>query len=109
MCIHLYAIYMRIAGIEWDHGNQEKCQKHGVTQEEIEAVLGHPATAVFPDVSHSQREERFWAIGKTLKGRHVFLVFTLRTRHDGVWMRPLSARYMHQKEVRHYETQITQL
>jgi len=43
------------------------------------------------------------AIGQTGAGRFVFLVFTLR-EHDGkTYLRPISARYMHRKEIEHYE------
>lgn len=31
------------------------------------------------------------------------MVFTLRERADALLIRPISARYMHQKEIRHYE------
>ncbi len=54
-------------------------------------------------VTHSQGEDRFIGIGKTTQGRSVFIAFTLRTHSDDVLIRPISARYMHQKEVEHYE------
>ncbi|MSQ72134.1 MAG: hypothetical protein EXR27_12695 [Betaproteobacteria bacterium] len=53
--------------------------------------------------SHSQGEERLRAIGKTESGRPVFLVFTIRVRAGKRVIRPVCARYMHRKEVRHYE------
>jgi len=59
--------------------------------------------AVFPDPTHSQGEDRFIGIGKTTQGRSVFIAFTLRTHSDDALIRPISARYMHQKEVEHYE------
>ena len=65
--------------------------------------LFHGPLAVFPDPAHSGAEERFKAIGRTVDGREVFVVFTLRTQDDGTLIRPLSARYMHRKEVEHYE------
>ena len=91
-----------VAGFDWDEGNREKCQKHGVTIEEIESVIaGKPA--IGPDAAHSTAETRFLAIGRASSGRHVFLAFTWRER-DGVQLiRPISARYMHAKEVQHYE------
>lgn len=89
---------MEIAGFEWDSGNWPKCGKHGVSRAEIEQVLlGEPAVMADP----FQGEPRLRAIGKTDAGRYVFLVFMLR----GTWLRPISARYMHQKEVEHYEGQ----
>lgn len=93
---------MKIAGIEWDRGNWPKCGKHGVSRVEIEQVLlGTPA--VMPD-PHAG-EPRMRAIGKTQVGRYVFLVFMLRQVDTKTMLRPISARYMHQKEIDHYENQ----
>jgi uncharacterized DUF497 family protein len=64
-----------VVGFDWDHANREKCQSHGVSLADIEAVF-HGVVSVFPDPSHSHREERFHAIGKTASGRSVFVVFT---------------------------------
>lgn len=89
-------------GFDWDAANRAKCQQHGVAVATIEAIF-HGDVAVLPDPSHSQREERFHAIGKTAGGRGVFVVFTLRRREGRTLIRPISARYMHHKEVAHYE------
>jgi uncharacterized DUF497 family protein len=62
--------------------------------------------AVFPDPAHSHHEERFKAIGKSDAGRHIFVVFTLRWRQGTRLIRPITARYMHRKEVEHYEKEI---
>jgi uncharacterized protein len=94
---------MEIAGFEWDDGNWPKCGKHGVSRNEIEFVLvNNPA--VFADLEHSNQEERWKAIGKTAKGRYLFINFTLRPRpNDSIVIRPISARYMHNKEAVRYE------
>jgi uncharacterized DUF497 family protein len=93
---------VEIAGFDWDSGNWPKCGKHGVSREEIEQVLlGEPA--VMPDPFPDEPRRR--AIGKTKAGRYVFLVFLLRETNDETKLRPISARYMHQKEVEHYEGQ----
>jgi hypothetical protein len=57
----------------------------------------------FPDPSHSRAEERFKAVGRTEEGRHVLIVFTLRTNEGQTFIRPISARFMHVKEINHYE------
>lgn len=57
---------------------------------------------MFPDPLHSAAETRYKAIGTTAEGRHMLIVFTLRNRGDAQWIRPISARYMHAKEVRYY-------
>uniref|UniRef100_Q07QR0 BrnT family toxin n=1 Tax=Rhodopseudomonas palustris (strain BisA53) TaxID=316055 RepID=Q07QR0_RHOP5 len=93
---------MDFAGFDWDHGNRAKCRKHGVTPAEIESLF-HRAVSVVPDPAHSASEERFKAIGATDAGRMVFVVFTLRQRRDVTLIRPISARYMHRKEIAHYE------
>jgi uncharacterized protein len=59
--------------------------------------------SVFPDHEYSGAEERFIGIGETDQRRSVFLVFTLRRKDEAVLIRPISARYMHKKEIDHYE------
>ena len=91
---------MKIAGFDWDKGNWPKCGKHGVSRAEIEEVFaGTPAveTDPFPE------EVRMRAIGKSAAGRYVFVVFMLREIDDQTKLRPISARYMHEKEIAHYE------
>jgi uncharacterized protein len=99
---------MRVAGFDWDEGNRSKCQKHGVSTAAVESLF-HRTIAVLPDPLHSKSEERFKAIGKTAKGRGIFLVFTLRTRRGKTLLRPISARYMHRKEMDHYEKETATL
>ena len=89
------------SGFDWDKGNRGKCQRHGVSLEEIEALF-QGELAVYPDPQHSVNEERFLAIGKGLLGRYIFLAFTIRTQGPDRFIRPISARYMHQKEVDHH-------
>lgn len=91
---------MKIAGFDWDDGNWPKCGKHGVSQAEIEEVFaGTPAVLADP----FEEEARMRAIGKSAAGRYVFVVFVLRELDGLTKLRPISARYMHQKEVAHYE------
>jgi uncharacterized DUF497 family protein len=93
---------MDIEGFDWDQGNRAKCEKHGVTLSEIEAVF-RGDVSVFRDPAHSIHEQRLKAIGRTGRGRMVCLVFTLRHRHGRLLVRPISARFMHKKEVSYYE------
>jgi len=90
-----------IAGFDWDDSNWPKCAKHGVSKVEIEHVLMH-GPAVFPDRGQ-ETEERFNAIGRNAEGRYLFIVFAFRAKDEDALIRPISARYMHQKEVSHYE------
>lgn len=97
----MYSDAMLIGGIEWDDGNREKCLKHGVSQAEIEFVLMSQSLMIFPDPFSG--EERHRGIGKNARGRYVFLVWTERHGTHTLLLRPISARYMHQKEIDHYE------
>jgi uncharacterized DUF497 family protein len=89
-----------LAGFDWDEGNWPKCGKHGVTKAEIE-VFFQLEPAVRPDPYKD--EPRLQAIGKSITGRYIFLVFMYRTKNDQTFIRPISARYMRQREIDHYE------
>ncbi|MEQ1889073.1 MAG: BrnT family toxin [Alphaproteobacteria bacterium] len=91
-----------LSGFDWDAGNLEKCLKHGVSRMEIEALFLQPL-AVLPDKGHSLSEKRLKAVGRNNTNRSIFLVFTMRSRNGNIFIRPISARYMHAKEIRHYE------
>lgn len=81
---------------DWDDGNWPKCGSHGVTKAEIESLFGNDPLIVPDPFPH---ENRLRAIGKAGSGRHVYCVFTLRETR----LRPISARFMHEKEVQRYE------
>jgi len=87
-----------VSEFDWDDGNRAKCQAHG----EVEALVDRPLL-IIPDDAHSRDERRLRAIGKTARGRSVFLVFTLRERGGKHLIRPITARYMHRREVVSYE------
>ena len=57
------------------------------------------------DLTHSAREERLVAVGRNSRGRPMFVVFTIRHRNGKRLIRPLSARYMHKKEIEGYEAE----
>jgi uncharacterized protein len=97
-------IKVQVIGFEWDAGNSEKCQKHGLSLDEIEDFFRQKNIYIAPAVNHSQKEQRFLAVGKsTANGRYVFVVFTLRKKGSSYLIRPISARYMHEKEAEKYE------
>jgi len=93
---------MRIDGFDWNQGNRFKCEKHRVSTATVEAVF-RGELMVLPDPAHSKSEERFKAIGRTDQGLAVFVVFTFRKRRNRTLIRSISARYMHHKEIEHYE------
>lgn len=94
-----------VAGFDWDDGNREKCCKHGATREEIESVFRGGTLRLYPDPAHSVSETRYLGIGRTDTGRHVLVAFTYREIEKQRLIRPISARYMHAKEIKHYEAQ----
>jgi uncharacterized protein len=62
--------------------------------------------AVFPDPAHSDKEDRFKRSERSMMDAEFLIVFTLRTRCGDTYIRPISARYMHKKEVEHYEKEV---
>jgi uncharacterized DUF497 family protein len=89
-------------GFDWDAGNSTKCRSHGVSTAEIEAIFrGEPRVA--PDLVHSADEDRLIAIGRNREERALFIAFTIRERDGRRLIRPITARYMHAREIRRYE------
>ena len=91
-----------VEGFDWDEGNREKCQKHGVSLAEIEGIFKNDPRFA-PDLKHSTEEDRLIAVGRTSNGRPVFIAFTIRTKKGRRLIRPVTARYMHGKEIAAYE------
>jgi uncharacterized DUF497 family protein len=95
---------MQFSSFQWDAGNWPKCGAHGLTKQEIEAVF-HAGPGIAPDLKHSASEIRQIAVGRASNGRPVFIAFVLRRIDGMILVRPVSARYMHAKEAKRYETQ----
>ena len=98
---------INVSDFEWDGGNLAHCAAHGVSRVEIEALL-RASPAIAPDLAHSDAEDRFLAVGRTLCGRALFVAFTFRVKAGKRLIRPISARYMHRKEAEAYEKNRTQ-
>jgi uncharacterized DUF497 family protein len=101
ICIYTYyhvRMTIQVEGFDWDEGNIAKCQKHGLSTTEIEAFF-RGDVYFGPDIKHSIEEQRFLAVGRSPSGRPMFVAFTLR---NGL-IRPISARYMREKEAKKYE------
>ena len=92
----------KLYAFDWDAGNLAKCQKHGVSAAEIEALFATDPR-VGRDEKHSEAEDRHVAIGRNRAGRSIFVVFTFRSIGTREFLRPVSARYMHRKEIERYE------
>jgi uncharacterized DUF497 family protein len=94
---------LRTAGFDWDSSNRAKCQKHGVPISDIEALFRRDPLVV-PDPTHSSG---MIAVGRTESGRAVFVAFTMRNKDGRQLIRPVSARYMHAREVKAFEEEST--
>jgi hypothetical protein len=95
-------INLQLLGVDWDEGNRKKCHKHGLSSKEIEDFFAQDVL-VTPDISHSQEEERFLAVGRSRKSKTMMVVFTFRESKGKLLIRPISARYMREKESKRYE------
>lgn len=85
---------------EWDTGNKDKnWQKHHVHYKEAEEVFLNKPIKIYKDITHSQKEVRFTALGVTNRGRRLYITFTLREST----IRVISARDQDKKERREYE------
>lgn len=92
-------IFLDIEGFEWDEGNIEKnWLKHKVLHIECEQIFFNVPLIIADDVKHSEKEKRWFALGRTEQGRKLFIVFTIRKNS----IRVISARDMNKKEKRKY-------
>lgn len=86
-------------GFDWDAGNRGKnWLAHEVTDAECEEVFFNEPVVVAPDERHSEQEPRLYVLGRTDRGRPLFVVFTPR----GLRIRVISARDMNRNERRLY-------
>ena len=90
-------------GFEWDEGNSNKnWQIHRVTDSECEDVFFNLPLIVAADVKHSNRERRFYALGRTENNRWLFIAFNIRED----LIRIISAREMTGREQRKYAEKV---
>lgn len=98
---------MRVDGFDWDEGNLSKNKDtRGIESEAIESVFRN-SPWVAPDIKHSSKEDRFLAIGRTLDARFMIVAFTFRRKGNLHLIRPISARYMHKREIEKYEKEFS--
>ncbi len=95
-------IFDGISGFQWDSGNMsENWENHRVSMSECEEIFFNKPLVVADDEKHSGEEERFFALGKTDRGKRLFIVFTFRDNQ----IRIISARNMSKRERIIYEEQ----
>lgn len=95
-------ILKQVAEFQWDKGNRDKNKKHCVEDSECEEVFFDEGKVIFNDNEHSDKEKRLILLGKTGKGRLLYIAFTLREKK----IRIISARVINKKEVFLYEKTI---
>jgi uncharacterized DUF497 family protein len=96
----IYKKLKECTGFQWDkHNIQKNWEKHKVSPSESEQAFFNTPLIVAKDVQHSQKEERFYALGKTDLDRGLFLAFTIRKK----LIRVISSRDMTRKERRIYD------
>ena len=97
----VYETLVACTGFDWDDGNALKnWEKHRVSAAECEQAFFNRPLVAAPDVRHSAREPRYYALGQTDAGRRLFLSFTVR----GSLIRVISARDMSRRERGRYES-----
>ncbi len=84
---------------EWDKGNIGKNIKQNVEDKEAEEVFLDEDKVIYKDNIHSENEQRFIVLGKTKKGRMLYIAFTKR----GIKIRIISARNINKRELALYE------
>ena len=88
-------VQREVQEFDWDEGNLDKSfKKHGITPNESEEIFLDENLGVTSDIKHAQDEERLVALGKTLAGIILFVVFTVRKNK----IRIISARFANKKE-----------
>lgn len=85
---------------DWDkHNKYKNWEKHRANFRECEEIFFNKPLKTFYDIRHSQKENRFIALGKTNEGRRLIIAFTIRNKK----IRVISARDQSRKERKIYE------
>jgi len=93
---------MQPQSIVWDpEESQSNRTKHGIDFEEAATVFRDPLLLVLPDLEHSQEEERWIALGQSIRQLLLVVVHT----DDERTIRLISARQATPRERRLYEQQ----
>ena len=82
-------------GFEWDDSNIHKnWASHRVLPEEAEDIFFNEPLVVRSDARRSANEKRYYALGRTNRGRRLFAAFTIRA----TMIRVISVRDMNRNE-----------
>jgi uncharacterized DUF497 family protein len=50
---------LNVSAFDWDDGNRDKCQKHGLSTSDVEHVLVSARNLIVRDVQNSLAEDRY--------------------------------------------------
>ncbi len=89
---------------EWDV-NKERAniKKHGVSFEQASYVFADPCALSMYDEDHSDDEERWVLLGRTLNETLLVVVHTYRDKNEVEYVRIISARKATKKEKQVYQ------
>ncbi len=91
---------MKNSEFEWDDKKaKSNLKKHGVSFEEGATIFNDPRVATISDPDHSEDEERFISIGKSVIRRLLTVIHTYRKART----RLISARRATKTEKKNYE------
>jgi uncharacterized DUF497 family protein len=89
---------------EWDRKKERKnIKKHGVTFEQASYVFADSFALSRYDEEHSDEEERWVLLGKSLNEIILLVVHTFRDNEDNEFVRIISARKANKKEEKIYK------
>ncbi len=93
----------KCTGFQWDEGNSEKnWEKHKVLKSECEQAFFNIPLVIADSKKESDKEKRWYLLGRTDLDRRLFIVFTVRKN----LIRVISARNMSNKERKIYNEEI---
>ena len=91
---------MKNSEFEWDDEKaKSNLKKHGVGFEEASTIFNDPKIATISDPDHSEDEERFISIGKSVIKKLLAVIHTYRKER----IRLISARKATKAEKKNYE------
>jgi len=91
---------MKLKAFDWNKGNIDKnLVKHKVDFRECEEIFFNKPIKFYFDKQHSQKEDRYMALGATNKSRKLSIIFTHRKNK----IRIISARDQNNRERRLYD------
>ncbi|MBU8901841.1 MAG: BrnT family toxin [Victivallales bacterium] len=88
---------------EWDRNKERtNIQKHGITFEQASYVFADPFALNLYDSEHSENEDRWVLLGKSLNRTLLLVIHTFRDNDNIEFVRIISARKATKRETQFY-------